>query len=174
MVIVSPYAIIAAGALLLVAGRKLFWLFIAVTGFLVGIEVARVLFTSQPDWVVWVFAAGAGLVGALLAILFERVAFALAGFYAGGYLALIGVKALGWALPDLVVFATGGVIAAIIATLVLDWAIIVLSSLVGAGMIVTNLGLEPLASGVVAGVLATAGILVQAVTMRGKLGKPVR
>lgn len=171
---IPPYAVIAAGVLLLVAGRKLFWLFIAVTGFLVGVEVAKVLFVEQPAWVVWVFAAGAGLLGALLAILFERVAFALAGFYAGGYLALVCVKALGWPLSDLAVFATGGVIAAIIATLVLDWAIIVLSALVGAGMIVTNLGLEPLASGAVAGGLATAGILLQAAMMKGKLGKPVR
>lgn len=171
--VMPPVVAIAAGALLLVAGRKLFWLFIAVTGFFVGVEVARDLFTTQPEWVVWVFAAGAGLVGAVLAIVFERVAFALAGFYAGGYLAIMGVNALGLALPDLVVFMTGGIIAAIIATLVLDWAIIVLSSLVGAGMIVTSLGLEPLAGGILAGALAAAGILLQATIMRGKLGKPV-
>ncbi len=169
-----PIVSIVAGVLLLIAGRKLFWLFIAITGFFVGMEVARDLFTSQPEWVVWVFAAGAGLIGAVLAILFERIAFALAGFYAGGYLAIIAVQALGWDLPDLVVFMSGGVVAAVLATLILDWAIIVLSSLVGAGMIVTSLGLDPLQGGIVAGALAAVGILLQAALMRGKLGHPPR
>ena len=169
-----PAAAIVAGALLLLAGRKLFWLFIAVTGFFVGVEVARSLFVNQPEWVIWVFAVGAGVIGAVLAMLFERVAFALAGLYAGGYLAMRLVDQLGLGLPDLGVFLVGGILGAVLATLVLDWAIIVLSSLVGAGMIVAAVGLEPLQAGIAAGAMAAVGIVVQAALMRGKLGNPAK
>ena len=77
------FANIAAGTVLLLAGRRLFWIFVAITGFFVGAEVAGDLFANQPQWVVWVLAAGAGIIGAVLAILLQRVAFAVAGFYGG-------------------------------------------------------------------------------------------
>jgi len=169
-----PAVAIVAGALLLLTGRKLFWLFIAITGFFVGVEVARDLFADQPEWVTWVFAVGAGVIGAVLAMLFERVAFALAGLYAGGFVAMLLTDQLGLNLPDLGVFLVGGVIGAVLATLVMDWAIIVLSSLVGAGMIVDALGLDSLAAAIAAGAMATVGIVVQAALMRGKLGNPAR
>ena len=159
---------IAAGAVLLVAGRKFFWLFIAITGFFVGVELAHELFANQPRWAVWVFAAGAGIVGAVLAMLFQRIAFGLAGFYAGGYLAIFVVQWLGWGVPDLAMFFVGGVIGAVLASLVMDWAIIVLSSFVGAGLIVASLGLDSLQGAILAGVLATVGILVQGTLMRSK------
>ncbi len=158
---------IAAGTLLLVAGRKFFWLFIAITGFFVGAELAHDLFANQPRWVVWVFAAGTGIIGAVLAMLFQRVAFALAGFYAGGYLAIFVVQWFGWGVLDLTILV-GGVIGAVLATLVMDWAIIVLSSFVGAGLIVASLGLDSLQGAILAGVLAAVGILVQGTLMRSK------
>ncbi len=158
---------IAAGAVLLVAGRKFFWLFIAITGFFVGVELAHDLFANQPRWVVWVFAAGAGIIGAVLAMLFQRVAFALAGFYAGGYLAIFVVQSFGWGVLDLAILV-GGVIGAVLATWVMDWAIIVLSSFVGAGLIVASLDLDWLQGTILAGVLAAVGILVQAILMRSK------
>ncbi|MDX1433070.1 MAG: DUF4203 domain-containing protein [Gammaproteobacteria bacterium] len=169
-----PIVAIAAGAVLLVAGRKLFWLFIAITGFFVGVEVARDLLVDQPEWAIWVFAAGAGIIGALLAMLFERVAFALAGFYAGGYVAMVAAQALGLDLPGLAVFVSGGVLGAVIATFVMDWAIIILSSLVGAGLIVGALDIESMQRAILAGVLVAGGVLVQAGMMRGKLGNPMR
>ncbi len=158
---------IAAGAVLLVAGRKFFWLFIAIPGFFVGVELAHELFANQPRWVVWVFGAGAGIVGAVLAMLFQRVAFALAGFYAGGYLAIFVAQSFGWGVLDLAILV-GGVIGAVLATLVMDWAIIVLSSFVGAGLIVASLGLDSLQGAILAGMLAAVGILVQATLMRSK------
>jgi len=81
-----PFADIVAGALLLALGRKLFWLFVAIAGFYLGFEVARTLATEQPAWLVWTIAIGAGLIGAVLAILLQRVGFAVGGFYSGGYI----------------------------------------------------------------------------------------
>ncbi len=170
----SPIVAIAAGAVLLLAGRRLFWLFIAITGFFVGAEVARDLFANQPQWVVWTFAAGAGVIGAVLAMLYQRVAFALAGLYAGGYLAIVTAQTFGWAVPDVAVFLVGGVIGAVLAALVMDWAIIVMSSLVGSGLIVASLGLQSLQGAMLAAALAAVGIIVQATITRGKLEVPAQ
>ena len=60
---------VLAGIALLVLGRKLFWLFVGVVGFVAGAALATQLFEIQPDWLVIVFALGAGLLGALLAAL---------------------------------------------------------------------------------------------------------
>src|SRR5262245_27959353 len=88
----SPIADIVAGAALLFLGRKLFWLFVAIVGFYFGFEVARALVAEQPAWLLWTIAIGAGLIGAVLAMLLQRVGFALGGFYAGGYIALLAVE----------------------------------------------------------------------------------
>jgi hypothetical protein len=79
---------ILAGALLLVLGRKLFWLFVAVVGFATGLMLATRFFQTQPEWLQLLIGIGFGLVGALLAYFFQEIAIAVAGFLAGGYIAL--------------------------------------------------------------------------------------
>jgi hypothetical protein len=55
-----------------------------------------------------------------------------------------------------------GVVGAIIAALIMNWAIILISSLVGAGAVVDALALEQPMNIIVFLVLATVGIVVQA------------
>jgi hypothetical protein len=163
----NPIVDIAAGAVLLLLGRKLFWLFVAIAGFYLGFELARTLATQQPAWLLWTIAIGAGLIGAVLAMLLQRVGFALGGFYAGGYIALLAVARFA---PDAIgvpAFLAGGVIGAVLAALLMDWAIVVLSCLVGAALVVSALGLQPLASALAYAGLVAVGILVQAQLMRG-------
>lgn len=157
---------IAAGTALLLLGRKLFWLFIAIAGFYVGFEVARIVFADQPQWLMWLIAIAAGLIGAVLAMFFERVAFALAGFYAGGYVALVIVERLAAGSMSAWLFVIGGLVGALCAAFIMDPAIIVLSSLVGAALIVSALGLGDFASVVIYAGLVAAGVVVQALLMR--------
>jgi predicted neutral ceramidase superfamily lipid hydrolase len=156
----TPYNIIL-GLILLVFGLKLFWLFVAVAGFLSGMLFGDLLLPDQAQWIRLLVAVGAGVLGALLAVLAQRVAFALAGFYGGAYLALILAQSLGGEGRSMLLFVVAGVIGAIIATLIMDRAIIVISSLVGAGVVVEAL---PLGQGVrilIFMALVAAGILVQ-------------
>ena len=157
-----PIAEFVTGTLLLALGRKLFWLFVAIVGFYAGIEVVRVLLAGQPTWVMLVVGLAAGLVGALLAMLFQRVGFALGGFYAGGYAALIVAERFAPGVVGGAMFVIGGVVGALLAAWFMDWAIIVLSSLVGAILVVTSLGPQGLAGFVGYVVLAALGIAVQA------------
>jgi len=167
-----PIVNIVAGAVLLVLGRKLFWLFVAIAGFYLGFEVARALAAEQPVWLLWTIAIGAGLIGAVVAMLLQRVGFALGGFYAGGYIALLAVERFAPGTIGVAAFLVGGVIGAVLAALLMDWAIIVLSCLVGAALVVPALALQPLASALVYAGLVAFGIVMQVQLMRRTDRKP--
>jgi hypothetical protein len=152
---------IVLGVILLVFGRRLFWLFITIAGFLVGMEFGGVMLAGQPQWARLVVALSAGLVGALLAVFAERVAFALAGFYAGSYVTLIVAQSFGGHGNNNVLFIIGGVLGAVFAGFIMDWAIVVLSCLVGAGAIVQGLDLGETMSAIIFIMLAAAGAFVQ-------------
>lgn len=156
------YANIILGVILLVFGRRLFWLFVAIAGFLVGITLGNAVLADQPEWVLLLVSLGAGLLGALLAVLAERVAFAVAGFYAGSYLALIVAQSFAVDGNNILWFVLGGAVGTILATLVMDWAIIALSCLVGAAAIVHTLDLEQTVSFLVFVTLVITGAFLQA------------
>lgn len=150
------------GLIVLVFGRKLFWLFVAIVGFLVGMEFTGVVLADRPQWVLLSAALGAGLVGALLAVFAKRVAFALGGFYAGSYLALTLGKSFGAGGDSMTLFVAGGAIGSLFATVIADWAIIVLSCLVGSAAIVQGLDLGQTMGTLVFVALVIAGALLQA------------
>jgi hypothetical protein len=152
------------GCLLLLFGRKLFWLFIGIAGFLFGMEITGLYFGGQPHWLQLAIAIGMGCLGALLAILAQRLAFAVGGFFAGFFLALKLSQFLG--LPDqgalfTVMLIGAGLIGGVVAALIMDKAITVLACLVGAGAIVGELHLGPALDFVVFVILAAAGYLFQ-------------
>ena len=157
---------IVAGAVLLLVGRKLYWLFVAIAGFYVGFEVARAVLDGPPQWVIWLVGAAAGVIGALVAMLFQRVAFALGGFYAGAYLALVAAERFLPSAAGPVAIIVGGLLGAIAAAFLMDWAIIVLSSMVGAALIVSYLNLGQLGNLLAYAGLMAVGIVVQAQLMR--------
>jgi hypothetical protein len=159
-----PILRILVGAGLLLLGRQLYWLFVAGVGFAAAIGLVGRLAQAQPAWLLLVIALAAGLVGALLAVWLQRAAIGLAGFLAGGYVALALVDAAGIELPTLswVLALVGAIIGVVLILIVFDWGLIVLSSLAGAGAIVHALDLTRLATVLVYLVLVAAGIAVQA------------
>jgi len=156
-----PIVNIVLGLILLFLGRRLFWAFVAIAGFLVAMQYADAAFADQTEVVRILLAIGAGALGAILAVVLNRFGFAIAGLYAGGYLALSIANSVGSNGNLFVWFAIGGAIGAITAALLMDWAIIALSALVGAGAIVGVAGLTPLVSSILLVVLVLAGMLVQ-------------
>jgi hypothetical protein len=151
------------GAALLFFGRKVFWLFVAGAGFVAGMSLTANTFKGSE---LASIAVGliVGLIAALLAVFMQRFAIGLAGFLVGGYIALqlLPLTSLdgGWA-PWLV-FLLGGIIGVILVNAVLDWALIILSSLAGASLLIGALN-PPQALGVVAFIiLVVIGVSVQA------------
>jgi len=152
---------IILGITLLLFGRKLFWLFVAVAGFIVGVEFAAMFLADKPQWVLLLVGIAAGSLGALVAIFAQRIAFALAGFYAGTFLTLLLTQPFISSEVILIFLLAGGVIGAILSAWILDPALIILSCLIGAGAIVKALGTGQLLSAVIFVMLVAAGIFTQ-------------
>lgn len=160
------------GAALLLFGRRLFWLLVAGAGFLVGAHLADVWLVEQPQWVVVMAAVVAGVLGALLAIFFQRAAFGIAGLLAGAAVALQTAAALGMTDSQWIPAAIGGALGLLAALLLTDWALIVLSALIGAAALAASLtaafDLQPTIRPLVMLVLAFVGILFQSRQLRGR------
>jgi len=125
------------GSALLVAGRRLFWLFVGVIGFLIGAEVATRIFHGS-DLVTVIVGLGLGVIFAILAIFVQTLAIGVAGFLGGGYLllSLAGAVGLDKGLMTWIIFIIGGIIGAVLTAWLFDWALITISSLAGSSMIV--------------------------------------
>jgi hypothetical protein len=132
----SPVAALLVGVLLLFLGRKLFWLFVAAIGFIVGAEIAAAAFPHQPGWEL-VGGLILGVVGALFAILVQKIAIGIGGFLAGGYFLMAVLRAYETHSPQYqwISFLIGGIIGAVLMIFVFDWALIVFSSISGAHLI---------------------------------------
>jgi hypothetical protein len=157
-----PWFNILAGGALLFFGRRLFWLFVAAVGFVVGARLAADTFGGEPGWVIMVIALGVGMIGALVSIFLQRLVVGIAGFLAGGY--VLYTLAFGLEQEPLawVAFLVGGIIGAILVMAVFDWALIILSALTGASVIAQNVSLDRPASALVFVVLLVLGVVVQA------------
>jgi len=153
--------IVILGLIVLVYGRRLFWLSVIISGFLLGMELTNIFFTGHPYWVKMLGGLAAGLIGAVIAVFIERIAFALVGLYAGAYLAIGMAHGFGLMNKDIFLGIIGALAGAIISGLLMDWAIIVLSSLVGSGAIISQLELDHIIRILVFFVLFTIGCFTQ-------------
>ena len=167
-----PIPILSAiiGAIILLFGRKLFWLCVAAVGFAAGVELAPHL-VHQPSAILALSVAlMLGFIGALLALFLQKFAIAIAGFLAGGKLALTIAAAFFVQLaPYLgITFLVGGVIGALLLLVLFDWTLIVLSSAVGAYLIQSAITLPSSGSVALFVVLAAIGVVVQVTAMRGR------
>ena len=169
------------GIALLILGRKLFWLFVGVAGFLVGMEIAE-RFVAGPEGMKLLIAIAAGILGAVIAIFLQKAAIAIAGFVIGGYVAvellrasalspkaLAGIHGTAVSIPYII----GGIIGAVLLFMLFDWGLIVLSSLSGASLIVRSSTFQSHALPLLFAVLVVVGILVQA-RMKHRSRAPAR
>jgi hypothetical protein len=158
----TPILALIAGVALLIAGRRLFWLFVGLVGFF---TVYRWFapYSGAASPMRWLLAILAGLVGIVLAIFLQRLAVALAGFLVGGWFVagMLGVQLASARGGDLLLVFIGGVIAAGLAVWLFDVALVILSSLAGADLIVLALHPRPGPGKLLIVVLALVGIAVQ-------------
>ena len=156
------------GIAILFFGRKLFWLTVAAVGFAVGVEIAPLLVNEPSSLLALLIALVLGVLGALLALFLQKVAIGVLGFFAGGKLATAIAAAffVHYAQYSTIIFVIGGIIGAILLLAVFGWALIVVSSFIGAYLIQSAIVLPPTGSTLVFIGLAIVGIFVQAASFR--------
>jgi hypothetical protein len=167
-----PIISVIVGAAILLFGRKLFWLFVAALGFAVGLEIAAYFMKEPPQWMTLLIGLGCGLIGALLAILLQKIAIAVAGFIAGGRIA--------WALAATffvdhahyrgITFVVGGIVGALLLLALFDWVLILLSSVEGAHLIGNATTLPEKGAMILFIALAVIGVIVQGSMLRRSRG----
>lgn len=155
------------GGALLIAGRKLFWLFIGALGFMFGVQLAT-SYWQGAEWQTTVVGLIAGIVFALLAIFLQTIAILVAGFLAGTYtlpvlLTMIGIHLQAGAITW-IMYIIGGLIGVALVNFLFDWAIITLSSFAGASLIVNAFANQ--AGTALFAILFFAGIIIQGSMLR--------
>jgi hypothetical protein len=160
---------VIAGAMLLFAGRKLFWLFVAGAGFILGAGAASAMFPDQPQASLL---AGVilGIVGAIVAVFVKKFAIRVAGTVLGAYVGyqipiLLGYDVGMWIW---VAAAVGGAIGIMIVTTIFDSALILLSAMSGATLLVSSTVPNESWSPFAALGLAIFGTALQAGAFRGR------
>jgi hypothetical protein len=135
---------IVVGLIELLFGRRLFWLFVAVGGFLFGWFVAPAIWADIEVWTRVVIGVVLALILAALAKWFTRAMVAVGGFLIFGPAVVVAVDRFGGSVPAgsrnyWIAFAVGGVIGAVLLGIFFNWALIILSSLAGAGATVAGI-----------------------------------
>jgi len=97
------------------------------------------------------------------AMFLQKIAIAVAGFFAGGKLATAIAAAffVHEAQYFGLTFLIGGIVGALLLLLLFDWALIFLSAIVGAHLIQSAIGLPPVGTGILFIALVLIGVLVQ-------------
>src|SRR5690242_16278315 len=163
-----PILSVLIGAVVLFFGRKLFWLCVAAIGFAAGMELAPHLMHEPTPVLQLSIGIVFGFIGALLALFVQKIAIAIAGFLAGGKLAMALVAAFvaeGARYPG-IAFIVGGIIGAILLLALFDWALIVMSAVVGAYLICHTIVLPQTGATILFVALAVIGVVVQASAFR--------
>lgn len=157
----SLIALIVGGVLLLFGGRY-YWLVAGGAGFLFGTNIG-----SAPGGGVVTGSAIAmgllfGFIAAVAAVLVTKFALGITGFLVGGIFMVRLLEAIGWDLGStLAAFLIGGMIGLIFVLIAQDWALIFLSVITGAGIIVNVLEVDPASTEFVYIVLVLVGVAFQ-------------
>ncbi len=156
------------GSALVLFGRKLYWLVVGLLGFIGGLLLVNKLFNGMNGTTQMLIALGIGVIGAAFTLLIQKVALSVAGFVAGGYIALSAIRLLdlnlgSWSWVLILVF---GLLGILLIARIFGWALTLLSSLSGAMIIVQVINLEGAAAMTAAGAIFLFGVLVQSAILQ--------
>lgn len=172
-----PVPIISAliGVVILFFGRKLFWLCVAAVGFAAGLEIAPLIVDQPTSLLALTFALVLGFLGALLAMFLQKIAVGVVGFLAGGKLAnaIAATFLVHYAQHTGIIFLIGGIVGALLLLSLFNWALIFLSSVIGAHLIQGVVTLPPTGTAILFAVLVILGVLVQAASFRRLRGNTI-
>jgi hypothetical protein len=155
----------AIGGILLFLGRELNFLFAGSMAALIGLRLTPLLPSQWPEWSDYAFMGGLALVAAAITIINERIGYFLAGFLAGG-LFLVEYFVPGVLTLPLPIFIIGGVIGSLVIGIFTEWALMIVSCLIGAYYVTSLFTLSPTAQILVGSGLFIIGAVTQALLMR--------
>jgi len=160
------------GAVFLLLGRELNFFFAAAMAALIGLRLTPLLPQEWPNWTEYVFMIGLAIAAAAIVIARERIGYFISGFLVGSYF-LVEYYEPGVLTLPLLPFLVGGVMGAVIIGIFTEWALMVVSCLVGAYFLVDMFVLSPTAEVLVGSGLFIIGVVTQ-VILRQMQGRDER
>lgn len=155
------------GGILLFLGRELNFIFAAAMAGLIGFRLTPLLPHQWPAWSDAAFMITLAVIAATLVLLNERAGYFVSGFLAGGFFLVEYYAPNSLTLP-LLPFIIGGVIGALILGLLTEWALILVSSAIGASYILNLFAIDPTAEILVGAGLFIVGALTQVIIMQAQ------
>ena len=148
------------GGVFLFLGRELNFFFAAAMAALIGLRLTPFLPQGWPVWSDYVLIIGLAIAAAAIVIARERIGYFISGFLVGSYF-LVEYYEPGVLTLPLLPFLVGGVIGAIIIGIFTEWALMVVSCLVGSYFLTSMFVLSPTAETLVGSGLFIIGVLTQ-------------
>ena len=159
----QPWMLLGLGLLLMLFGRRLYWLFFACIGFLLGsLPLQYLIDLGKSDWWWQLVPLAAGLLSAFLVVFVKKKALRIAGLLSGAY--------LGYIISEAYLVQPWPLLAMLLVGLLTYWLVlpmfngflVVLSSCLGAHLILvqTDLPQETKLAGW--GFIALVGVWLQA------------
>jgi hypothetical protein len=144
----------AAGVVILILGRELSFLFSAAMAAFLGYRLTPLLPSTWPSWSENAFVLSLAVVAAILTSLDKRAGYYVSGFLIGGYVFSELYAPNSLSIP-LLPFIIGSVLGAVLIGIFTEWAMILVSTLIGTYILY---GILPLVG--TARTLASAGIFI--------------
>jgi hypothetical protein len=138
---IASLVVLILGIISLFFGRKLFWVFAALIGLSVGLIFGEQLLQGQVLFIRIIVVIAFAAFCAVLALYAEKIMIILAGFF--------GLGVFGYLFANLfnlpaqfhwILFLGMGIIGAVLISRFMEWAIIIISSFIGAIMAGVGLG----------------------------------
>ncbi|MBZ0114687.1 MAG: hypothetical protein K8J08_19655, partial [Thermoanaerobaculia bacterium] len=136
--------LILGGLLLLLFGRRIFWVALGSLGFLVGWQLAATFAADLESLVFWLVSVAGGLLGVLLAVLAQKLATGISGFalgllVMGKILPFLPIEGQAWSALAVVV---GGIAGSFLALGLFGVVVCVITAGIGAAMLAAAIPLE--------------------------------
>lgn len=153
------------GAILLFLGRELNFVFSGGFAVLFAFRLLPLLPDSWPAWSDTAFIIGMGVIAAAIALTNIRFGYYVSGFLGGGFILVEYFSPGGSSIP-LIPFFVGSVIGSLIMGAFTEWALMIISSVLGAFFIADLFILRPEVEMLISGALFLIGALVQVILWR--------
>ena len=119
------------GAVFLFLGRELNFFFAAAMAGLIGLRLTPLLPQQWPSWSRYALIIALALLAALIVIRKERIGYFVSGFLVGSYF-LVEYYEPGVLTLPVLPFLVGGTLGALVIGIFTEWALMIVSCLVGA------------------------------------------
>lgn len=153
------------GGVFLFLGRELNFLFAASMAALIALRLTPVLPFTWPQWSDYAFIGALALLAAVIVLTHKQGGYFLSGFLIGSSF-LVEIYEPGRLTLPLVPFLIGGAIGSLLISIFTEWALVVLSCLVGAFFLTNLFSLSSTQELLVGAGLFIIGALTQVILMQ--------